>query len=112
VESRETPRLSQQQACELLSVTMGRLEQMRQDGLLPSLALEDVLRTREQQWIPASEVAAILGVNRARVGQLVDAGRLPPPFQAIPGGKRWFRKRQVEVIANARESRRLRGTLG
>ena len=49
-------------------------------------------------------VAEILGVTPNRVRQLVDRGFLP----AVRHEGRWyFRRHQVEVIANAREARRL-----
>ena len=48
-------------------------------------------------------VAEILGVTPNRVRQLVDRGFLP----AVRHDGRWFfRRHQVEVIANARELRR------
>jgi hypothetical protein len=57
-------------------------------------------------WITTPEVAAILQVNRNRVSQLVVRGFLP--CVRTPKGRRLFRRGQVEVIANARLSRRLR----
>jgi cytosine/adenosine deaminase-related metal-dependent hydrolase len=45
------------------------------------------------------------GVNSSRVGQLVDAGRIP--YETTPRGRRLFRREQLEVIGNARLSRRL-----
>jgi hypothetical protein len=43
--------------------------------------------------------------QRSRVGQLVDAGRIP--YETTPHGRRLFRREQLEVIGNARLSRRL-----
>lgn len=57
-------------------------------------------------WVTTPQAAAILGVNRNRVGQLVERGFLP--CMRTPSGRRLFRRGQVEVIANARRSRRLR----
>lgn len=99
--------VSQERAADLLSVGHTRLESMLRDGLLTSLTLEAALDARAQGWIRTGDVMAILGVNRSRVGQLVEADRLPC-YQARPGGRRWYRRAQVEVIANAREARRLR----
>ena len=99
--------VSRERAAALLDVGHTRLESMLRDGVLASLALEDVLRAREQGWIRTGDVMAILGVNRSRVGQLVEADRRPC-YQARPGGRRWYRRAQVEVIANAREARKLR----
>ena len=55
-------------------------------------------------WVTTTQIAQILGVGRTRVGQLVHRGFLPCVHS--PGGWRLFRRGQVEVIANARESRR------
>lgn len=93
-------------AAELLGVSKRRLDTMLRHGILPTLALGDVPAAREDRWITAGEAAAILGVNRQRVTQLVEAGRLPC-VQPAPMARRWFRRGQVEVIANAREARRL-----
>ena len=63
----------------------------------------------DDQWITSAEVAEILGVTQHRVRQLVARGLLP----AVHHQGRWyFRHQQVEVVANAREARKLRGTLG
>lgn len=99
--------LTKREAAELLGVGHTRLETMLRDELLTSLVVDDVLHAREQRWITVGEAGAILGVNRSRVGQLVTAGRLPC-FQARTASRRWFRRTQVEVIANAREARMLR----
>ena len=100
-------RLTRVKAAELLGVSDRRLDTMLRDGLLASLALPDVLEAAEQRWVTNRAVREILGVGKSRVGQLVESGRLPC-YQARPGGRRWFRAGQVEVIANARESRKLR----
>jgi len=56
-------------------------------------------------WLSTREAAEVLGVGTTRVLQLVDRGFLP----AVKHEGRWnFRRHQVEVIANARESRKLR----
>jgi excisionase family DNA binding protein len=76
----------------------------------------DVERVALDRWKPGhsyfattTEAAELLGVTRNRVQQLVDRGFLP----AIRHDGRWFfRRHQVEVVVNAREARRLRGTLG
>lgn len=59
----------------------------------------------DSYWVTAPAAARILGVSRSRVGQLVDTGRLP--YVRAARGVRLFRREQLEVIANARLSRRL-----
>jgi excisionase family DNA binding protein len=103
---RERMAISRAAACALPTVSRTRLNTMLRDGLLTSLDLDEVLHAREQKWITIREAAAILGVNTTRVGQLVDAGRLPCHQAARPRARRWFRTTQVEGIANARQARR------
>jgi predicted site-specific integrase-resolvase len=60
-------------------------------------------------WCTSGGAAEILGVSVTRVHQLVDRGFVP----AVQHAGRWyFRRHQLEVIANARDARKLRGTLG
>ena len=56
-------------------------------------------------WLNTTAAAEILGVSPRRVRQLVERGFLP----AVRRGRRsyCYRRAQVEVIANARESRKL-----
>ncbi len=56
-------------------------------------------------WVTAKQAGEILGVGRTRVGQLVNSEQLPCVRTAR--GERLSRRAQVEVIANARLSRRL-----
>ena len=57
-------------------------------------------------WVTTLRAAAILGVHRSRVRQLAVTGRIP--YETTPNGQRLFRRQQLEVIGNARLSRRLR----
>ena len=52
-----------------------------------------------QVWLSVSTTAAITGLHRTRVNQLIKAGKLP----AVHRGNRWWIRRQdAEVFANAR----------
>jgi excisionase family DNA binding protein len=53
-------------------------------------------------WLGTKEAAQLLGVNRARVRQLVAAGLLP--FAETPHGYA-FRREQLLTVANARQAR-------
>ncbi|MGB3763717.1 MAG: helix-turn-helix domain-containing protein [Ornithinimicrobium sp.] len=53
-------------------------------------------------WLSVSSTAAIAGLHRTRVNQLIKAGKLP----ALHRGNRWWIRRQdAEVFANARRFR-------
>lgn len=55
-------------------------------------------------WATTTEAAEILGVSVERVRQLATTGRVP----AVRHGRRWvFRRDQLEVVANARDARKL-----
>ena len=54
-------------------------------------------------WCDAKEAAAILGVHRSRIGQLVESGGIP--YETHSTGKRLFRREQLETVANARRER-------
>ena len=60
----------------------------------------------QSYWLTATQAAEILGLSIARVKQLLDQYRLPHVLHR--SGARLIRRRQLEVIANARVSRELR----
>lgn len=65
----------------------------------------DVVDDGVSYWVTTRQAADLLGVGQTRVRQLVDHGFLP--CLHTPHGRLIFRRHQVEVIANARLSRRL-----
>jgi len=75
-----------------------------------SLSLLGYHDSAHPHWTNVGEVADYLGVHRSRVRQLLDADRIP--FVAAPNGRRYVRRSQLEVIANARDLRvgRVRAT--
>jgi len=54
-------------------------------------------------WLGATAAAAILGVNVARLNQLVASGRVP--FEVHADGHRIYRREQLLTVANARAAR-------
>ena len=66
---------------------------------------DPVIRTGPRR----ASAAAILGVSTNRVHQLVHRGFLPAVDHE---GRRYFRRQQVEVVANAREARKVTGRIG
>lgn len=54
-------------------------------------------------WLTVRQAAGVLNVSPTRVRQLANAGRIP----GVPHNGKWFfRRHQMEVVANAREARR------
>jgi excisionase family DNA binding protein len=60
-------------------------------------------RPSHPYWLTTREAADFLGVTRERVRQLAVDDRLPC---VVHDGRRYYRRHQVEVIANARQARR------
>lgn len=60
---------------------------------------------RFSYWLTSGAAAELMGVSSARVKRMVTADRLP--YVTHHSGLRLLRRHQVEVIANARESRLL-----
>jgi hypothetical protein len=57
---------------------------------------------RHPYWATSGEVADLLGITQKRVHQLVGAERLPAVRHA---GRWYFRRHQIEVVANALAAR-------
>jgi excisionase family DNA binding protein len=109
--------LSSAEAARILGVRANSVDRWVSRGVLPKavkrqrrgLDLTDVELLALQRYTPGHpwfttnrEAAQILGVSRSRVNQLVNAGRLPfVEYQ----GRRYFRRQQIQVIANARNAR-------
>jgi len=109
--------LSSAEAAGILGVRVNTVDWWVARGVLPKaikrqrhgLELTDVEIVALQRYTPGNPwfatdraAAQILGVSRSRGTQLVNAGRLP--FVEYRG-RRYFRRRQVRVIANARNAR-------
>ena len=68
------------------------------------IALERVRRgVRNPYWATCEEAAELLGVTQRRVRQLATKERIPGRLHR---GRWYFRRRQLEVVAHARDSRR------
>ncbi len=120
--------LTQPEAAQILGCSVTKVRSLIDAGLLTggsryvhrALDRDEVERLAAQMWKPprsgvrddgtsywvtTRQAAEILGVGQNRVRQLVTRGFLP--CLRTPRGKLLFRRAQVEVIANARLSRRL-----
>jgi excisionase family DNA binding protein len=60
-----------------------------------------------EMLLTVADAARILGVVPARVRQLANEGQLPPVATTV-GGIRLFRQEDVELLAAAREAKRIR----
>jgi excisionase family DNA binding protein len=109
--------LSAAEAGRILGVPASTVAKWVSEGVLPNavkwqrfgLDRGDVENLAPQRytlghpWFATNrEAAQILGISRERVKQLVDAGRLPCVEYR---GRRYFRRQQIQVIANARNAR-------
>ena len=114
-----------QKAARILDRSMTTVARLVAAGELPKgprwehrqLSRRDVERLSLARWQPAESVrgdaywvtthraAELLGVHGSRVRQLAGQGRIP--YKTTPSGQRLFRRQQLEVIGNARRSRRL-----
>lgn len=111
--------LTAAQAAEILGTTPRYVDQLVHRGALTKprarqragldlvdveqLALERWNGPGHPYWATSIEATEILGVSRSRVLQLADRGRVP----AVRHNGRWFfRRAQLEVVANARDARK------
>ena len=73
--------------------------------LRQNVTLEQHTDDSESYWVTVGQAAEILDLSVQRVKQLLDEDRLPyllPRF-----GVRLMRRQQIDVVANARQSREL-----
>lgn len=87
---------------------LGRQERMLSRAEAERLALQTYRHRKHVSdpdfyWVTGKRAADILGVNVARLNQLAAKGFLP--FEVHADGTRMYRRRQLEVVANAREAR-------
>jgi hypothetical protein len=55
-------------------------------------------------WLSGVEAAMILGVSHVRVTQLANKDKIP--YREGVSGKRFYKRSQLEVVANARDARK------
>jgi hypothetical protein len=97
------------EAAALMGLTEMRVTHLRRLGLLkalpgyPSYSRSNVEEFISNPWIDGRQAASILGVSRTRVNQLAQAERIP--YRVLASGRRVYRQRQIEVVANARNVR-------
>ncbi len=116
-----TDRLTYAQAAVLLGVHPRTVARMIRRGELadPLTPMAGLLRSDVERlsltrwrpgnrtWLTTAQVGEQLGLSRARVYQLSNAGTLP--YQCSGEGRRLFRPGQIAVVARARQVRLRRG---
>lgn len=104
--------ITRREAAAFLGISENKLDRLLRDGQLTqadrpvrrlSRAEVEAWATESEEWINARQAAEILGVCKARVGQLADKGFLP--YDRGTNGRRRYKRSQIEVIANARRTR-------
>lgn len=108
--------ISRAEAAIVLGVGEGSVARLRREGLLSEVRGGRRLYSRAEvkafaadPWLNGVGAAQVLGVTRTRVFQLASADKIP--FRFTRTGKRAFRKSQLQVVANARQTRSTR-TIG
>lgn len=112
-----TPRLphdpdaiTRAEAAAILGIAEATVARWRREGLLLEqrggrrlFSSAEVEAVAANPWLTGAQAAEILGVSHVRVSQLADVGRIP--VHVTKSGQRVYRKKQIEVVANARVAR-------
>lgn len=94
----------------ILGVGISQVYRYRRDGLLsrqagnPRFSRTEAVAIADDPWLSGREAALLLGVSHTRVSQLANEDRIP--FHEGPTGTRYYRTKQLRVVANARNARR------
>lgn len=97
------------EAAQLFGMSEVTVTRFRREGLLirlagyPSYSRADVQEFIDNPWLNGQQAAKVLGVSRSRVSELARGAKLPAHLTA--SGRRVYRMRQLEVVANARNVR-------
>lgn len=101
--------ITRAEAAALLGTSESTVTRLRRHGLLvdlggwPSYSRADVLDVLENPWLDGQGAADILGVSRQRVRELAAEDKVPSHVAAT--GRRFYRQKQIEVVARARNLR-------
>jgi hypothetical protein len=103
------------EAAAALGISEIRVTRLRREGLLvrlggyPSYSHDDIQAFIDNPWLNGRQAALLLGVSHNRVSQLASADQIPVHFTA--SGRRVYRQRQIEVVANARGAKGPEGVI-
>lgn len=107
--TRDPDAITRKTAAGLLGISEIQITRLRRDGLLirlagvPNYSRADVQAFIDNPWLTNDQAAQILGVSRSRVSQLAAAELIPT--HRTTTGRRVYRLHQIEVVANARNTR-------
>jgi len=97
-----------------LQIILGKVRSFTSPGRGPSTGSDHCSRRIHHEphpyWATSQEAAVELGVSYSNVPLMMMAGRLP--YETAANGRRYLRRHQLEVIANARETRLLEEAVG
>jgi DNA-binding transcriptional MerR regulator len=99
-----------EEASVIAGISVGTAQRYRREGLFTSLPGRTPYSRREAEqlahdpWLSGVEAAEILGVSHVRVTQLANKDKIP--YHEGASGRRYYKRSQLEVVANARDARK------
>jgi predicted site-specific integrase-resolvase len=99
-----------QQASVIAGISIGTAQRFRREGHFTRLPGRKTYSRREAEQLAQDpllsgvEAAEILGVSHARVTQLANVDKIP--YRRGASGRRFYKRSQLEVVANARDARK------
>lgn len=91
-------------------IPVSAVRRYRREGLFSRLPGRTTYSRREVQqfardpWLSGVQAAEVLSVSHVRVSQLASADKTP--FRQGASGRHFYKKAQLEVVANARDARK------
>lgn len=94
----------------IAGISVGTAQRYRREGLCTRLPGRTTYSRREAEqlaqdpWLSGVEAADVLGVSHVRVTQLANKDKIP--YRVGASGRRYYKRSQLEVVANARDARK------
>jgi DNA-binding transcriptional MerR regulator len=99
-----------EEASAIAGISIGTTKRYRREGLFsrlhdwPTYSRREAEQFAQDPWMSGVEAAVILGVSHARVTQLANKDKIP--YREAASGRRFYKRSQLEVVANARDARK------
>jgi hypothetical protein len=99
-----------EEASVIAGIAVEAVRRFRREGFFSRLPGRTTYSRREAQqfaedpWLSGVEAAVILGVSHARVTQLANRDKIP--YREGASGRRFYKRSQLKVVANARDARK------